>query len=136
MYLARAPDNLLIKLSELVDPEKTVSASVTFVDIAGLVKGASEGEGLGNQFLAQIREVDAIIHVVRGFTDPSVPATYGQGLDAIELVNIELELGGIKGVPTLYVYNCDEGNVRSDETDKILSEIKRIDCRVIQFSNA
>ena len=72
--VVEVPDPRLDKLSALVLPEKTVPALVEFVDIAGLVKGASQGEGLGNQFLANIRETDAIAHVVRCFTD----GPYGQ----------------------------------------------------------
>ena len=66
------PDVRLDKLSELVNPQKVQPTTVEIVDIAGLIKGASQGEGLGNQFLANIREVDAIIHVVRCFEDDNV----------------------------------------------------------------
>ena len=66
------PDERLAKLSEINASEKTVPTSLEFVDIAGLVKGASKGEGLGNQFLANIRECDAIVHVVRCFDDENV----------------------------------------------------------------
>ena len=59
------PDARLDELAKIVQPQRTVPAAVEFVDIAGLVKGASQGEGLGNQFLANIRETDAIVHVVR-----------------------------------------------------------------------
>ena len=61
------PDERLLKLKEMYDPNKFTPATLEFVDIAGLVKGASKGEGLGNKFLANIREVDAIVHVVRCF---------------------------------------------------------------------
>src|SRR5438105_12461316 len=66
------PDERLEKLAALYRPKKTTHAALEFVDIAGLVKGASKGEGLGNQFLANIREVDAIAHVLRCFSDPDV----------------------------------------------------------------
>src|SRR5215467_2928134 len=66
------PDPRLDVLADIVQPEKTTPAAVEFVDIAGLVKGASQGEGLGNQFLANIRETDAIVHVVRAFEDDDV----------------------------------------------------------------
>ena len=66
------PDERLNKLTEMYNSEKTTPAVIEFVDIAGLVKGASKGEGLGNQFLSNIREVDAIVHVVRCFDDPNV----------------------------------------------------------------
>jgi len=66
------PDTRLNDLQKLVNPEKVIPNTIEIVDIAGLVKGASSGEGLGNQFLANIREVDAIIHVVRCFDDENV----------------------------------------------------------------
>ena len=66
------PDPRLDKLTAMYNSAKTTHAVIEFVDIAGLVKGASKGEGLGNQFLANIREVDAIVHVVRCFDDPNV----------------------------------------------------------------
>ena len=84
----------------IVKPERTVPAVVEFVDIAGLVKGASEGEGLGNQFLANIREVDAIVHVVRCFEDPDVQHVMG-GVDPVrdrEVINIELGLADLASV--------------------------------------
>ena len=66
------PDPRLQILEDLVNPQKVIPTTIEFVDIAGLVKGASQGEGLGNKFLANIREVDAIIHVVRCFADDNV----------------------------------------------------------------
>jgi GTP-binding protein YchF len=66
------PDERLWKITEFVQPDKVVPTSMEFVDIAGLVKGASQGEGLGNQFLGHIKSVDAIAHVVRCFDDPDV----------------------------------------------------------------
>ena len=71
------PDPRLERLNEIVRPKKKVPAVVEFVDIAGLVKGASQGEGLGNQFLSHIREVDAVVHVIRGFEDPDVVHVMG-----------------------------------------------------------
>src|SRR5215216_4596939 len=70
--IVSVPDERLIKLADLYHAQKIVPATVTFVDIAGLVAGASKGEGLGNKFLANIRETDAIAHVVRCFEDPNV----------------------------------------------------------------
>lgn len=108
------PDEKLEKLSEIIKPEKTTPATVTFIDIAGLVKDAHKGEGLGNQFLAKIREVDAIVQVVRTFENPDVPHYY-QTIDPqrdIEIVNLELELEGIKK-PTIYVLNVEEKSITS-----------------------
>ncbi|TSC70765.1 MAG: GTP-dependent nucleic acid-binding protein YyaF [Parcubacteria group bacterium Gr01-1014_46] len=88
------PDPRLWKLSEFSKSKKTIPAVVEFVDIAGLVKGASEGEGLGNKFLANIREVDAIVEVVRIFEDDKVIHVHGMidPLSDIEVINFELML--------------------------------------------
>lgn len=117
------PDERLNKLAELVKNEEKmdqlppiVPAACEFVDIAGLVKGASQGEGLGNQFLSHIREVDAIIHVLRDFEDPNVARVGGSinPQEDKELVETELALADIDKVdklstkPTLLVYNVDE----------------------------
>jgi GTP-binding protein YchF len=94
------PDTRLDRLAAIVSPQRTVPASVEFVDIAGLVKGASQGEGLGNQFLANIREVDAILHVVRCFDDSNVQHVMG-GADPVrdrEIIAIELGLADLSSV--------------------------------------
>jgi len=75
--VALVPDPRLERLNDIVKPKKKVGAVVEFVDIAGLVKGASQGEGLGNQFLSHIREVDAVVHVIRCFDDPDVVHVMG-----------------------------------------------------------
>ena len=88
------PDNRLNKLKELVDPQKVQPTTIEIVDIAGLVKGASKGEGLGNKFLANIRETDAIIHVLRCFEDENITHVDGS-IDPIrdkETIDIELQL--------------------------------------------
>ena len=88
------PDERLDKLNKLVNPEKIVPATVEIVDIAGLVKGASKGEGLGNKFLANIRETDAIIHVLRCFDDNNIVHVDG-AIDPVrdkEIIDIELQL--------------------------------------------
>jgi GTP-binding protein YchF len=88
------PDARLDQLAELSKSEKTIPAAIEFVDIAGLVKGASEGEGLGNQFLSHIREVDAILEMVRFFDDPDVIHVLGDvdPVRDIEIINLELML--------------------------------------------
>ena len=103
------PDERLEKLSKLSKSKKTIPAVVEFVDIAGLVKGASEGEGLGNKFLSHIREVDAIIEVVRTFEDSDIIHVHEKvdPLFDIGIINLELEAAGIKK-PTLYVLNISE----------------------------
>jgi len=130
--VAVLPDKNLEKLSKLIGPKETVPATVTFIDIAGLVKGAHKGEGLGNQFLAKIREVDVIVHVVRAFKDPNVvhqhpiytPGSLEQIIEDIEIVNIELELGEIKKKPTIYAINAGENQIGSKDITKISSKIK------------
>ena len=86
------PDERLKLLGDLYHSKKVTPAVIEFVDIAGLVKGASKGEGLGNQFLSNIREVDAIVHVVRCFEDPNVVHVDGSidPLRDIETINLEL----------------------------------------------
>lgn len=92
------PDFRLKLLTDLYNSEKTTPAVIEFVDIAGLVKGASKGEGLGNQFLSNIREVDAIVHVVRCFEDPNVIHVDGSvdPLRDIETINLELIFSDIE----------------------------------------
>src|ERR1700748_982465 len=94
------PDERLQKLSQLSHSSKTIPAAVEFVDIAGLVKGASEGEGLGNQFLSHIRETDAIAHVVRIFDTTNIThvAAEVDPLRDIETVNFELMLADMQTV--------------------------------------
>lgn len=87
------PDNRLDQISELVNPQRIVPTTVEIVDIAGLIKGASKGEGLGNQFLANIREVDAIVHVVRCFDDDNVVHVDGSVNPVRDKEIIDLELG-------------------------------------------
>ena len=91
------PDLRLKKLSDYFQPKKTINAAVEFVDIAGLVKGASQGEGLGNQFLSHIREVGVIAHVVRCFNDDDIVHVAGKIAPAsdIETINIELALADL-----------------------------------------
>jgi GTP-binding protein YchF len=98
--VVQVPDPRLERLAELVQPERTLPATVEFLDIAGLVKGASQGEGLGNQFLANIREVDAIVHVVRCFEDEDIQHVMSS-VDPVrdrEVINIELGLADLQVV--------------------------------------
>ena len=98
--IVEVPDPRLAALAEIVKPQKVVPAVVEFVDIAGLVAGASKGEGLGNKFLANIRETDAIAHVVRCFEDPNVVHVAGKvdPVSDIETVNTELALADLVAV--------------------------------------
>ncbi len=131
--VAIVADENLEKLSKLINPDKTVPAAVTFIDIAGLVKDAHKGEGLGNQFLAKIREVDVVVHVVRAFEDPNVAhqhpihesGSLEQMSEDIETVNIELELGEIDKKPTIYVINADEEKMGNKEILKAKTEVEK-----------
>lgn len=120
------PDPRLKKLTEMFNSAKTVPATVSFVDIAGIVKGASQGEGLGNQFLANIREADAICQVTRVFSDPDVVHVDGKIDPAsdIETISTELVLADLqtleKAVPRL------EKEVRGRKTEpEVLTEVKK-----------
>ncbi len=118
------PDERREKLAKFSNSKKDIPAAVEFVDIAGLVRGASEGEGLGNQFLQHIREVDAIAHVVRIFDNPNISSVHTQidPVSDIELINTELELADldkkenlISKKPVLYVLNKESGGHNLDE---------------------
>ncbi len=98
--VVEVPDARLRKLTELVNPKKTIPTAFEFTDIAGIVKGASKGEGLGNKFLANIREVDAICQVVRCFVDENITHVAGKvsPIDDIETINLELILADLEQV--------------------------------------
>src|SRR5690606_3544841 len=94
------PDERIEKLAELVQPNRTVPTTIEFVDIAGLVKGASKGEGLGNKFLANIREVDVIVHVIRCFEDENILREEGEinPVSDKEIIDTELQLKDLDSV--------------------------------------
>ncbi len=98
--IVEVPDHRLQKLTELVKPKKTVPTAFEFTDIAGIVKGASKGEGLGNKFLSHIRQVDAICQVVRCFADDNITHVSGKvnPIDDIEVINLELILADLESV--------------------------------------
>ena len=98
--IVRVPDERIDKLAEILKPERVIYPTMEFVDIAGLVKGASKGEGLGNKFLSHIRTVDAIIHVVRCFENEKISHVEGKldPLRDIEIVNLELILADLETV--------------------------------------
>ena len=124
--VVEVPDARLDLLFEKVQPRTRVPAVVTFVDIAGLVKGASEGEGLGNQFLSNIREVDAIVHVVRCFEDPDVTHVAGK-VDPVrdrEIINLELALSDLQIVEKR-IERLAKGS-RSPEKDTELVLLQRL----------
>ena len=128
--IAQVPDTRLDVLSAMYKPKKTTPATVEFVDIAGLVKGSSWGEGLGNKFLAHIREVDALVHVVRCFEDENILHVDGDvdpGRD-IETVHIELiaadrETVGRRMEKALKLVKTGErSHAEEAETAKVLAE--------------
>ncbi len=98
--IVEVPDPRLNKLTELVEPKKTVPTAFEFTDIAGIVEGASKGEGLGNKFLSHIRQVDAISHVVRCFEDENITHVSGRvdPIRDIEVINLELILADLESV--------------------------------------
>lgn len=102
--VVEVPDDRLQRITELIHPKKTVPTTFEFTDIAGIVKGASKGEGLGNKFLANIREVDAIVHVVRAFDNENITHVEGRidPLEDIETINLELILADLESVNKRY----------------------------------
>jgi GTP-binding protein YchF len=98
--MVEVPDPRLNDLAAIANPKKIISTTMEFVDIAGLVEGASKGEGLGNKFLAHIRETDAIAHVVRCFDNEDVVHVAGRldPLSDIEIINTELALADLESV--------------------------------------
>lgn len=115
--IVSVPDSRLDRLAEMYDPDKFTPATLEFVDIAGLVKGASKGEGLGNKFLGDIREVDAIVHVVRCFEDENIIHVDGKinPSSDIETINLELIFSDMEMV-----------NRRIDRTKKALKGDKKL----------
>jgi hypothetical protein len=142
--VVNVPDPRLRKLEELVNPERVMPATVDIVDIAGLVKGASKGEGLGNQFLGNIRETDAILHVLRCFDDSNVVHVDGS-VDPIrdkETIDIELQLKDLETAEKKLEKvkrAARTGNKEAQKEDSILNTIKSnleqgISVRAIEFS--
>ncbi len=126
--IVKVPDERLLKLSEMSQTEKIVPAIVEFVDIAGIVKGASEGEGLGNKFLANIREVDAIAQVVRVFENGNITHVHNRidPLDDIEVINTELILADIETVVKTEARIEKEAKGNKKGADKQLEVIRQI----------
>jgi len=127
--VVEVPDPRLKGLSEIVKPERVVPAIVEFVDIAGLVAGASKGEGLGNKFLANIRETDAITHVVRCFDDPNVIHVAGKidPLSDIEVINTELALADMATVEKALARNVKLAKSGTDkEAIKLVPLLEKI----------
>ena len=127
--IVEVPDPRLAQLAAIAKPQKVLPATVEFVDIAGLVAGASKGEGLGNQFLANIRETDAIAHVVRCFEDDNVVHVTGKidPLSDIEVINTELALADLATVDkqlARYTKVAKAGNDK--EAQRLVAVLERI----------
>ena len=119
------PDKRLDKLSEIVNPKNVVPTQLEFVDIAGLVKGASRGEGLGNQFLANIRETDAIIHVLRCFEDENITHVEGSvnPIRDAEIVETELMIADLESLERRYEQVKKKAQTGGDKDAKICAEV-------------
>ena len=143
--VVEVPDPRLHKLAEIIHPERIVPAIVEFVDIAGLVAGASQGEGLGNQFLAHIRETDAIVNVVRCFEDDNVIHVAGRvdPISDIEVIQTELclaDMGTVDKALNRYTKAAKSGNDK--EAQKLVALLERcqtalnenIPVRALEFS--
>ncbi len=126
--VVEVPDPRLKALAEIVKPERIVPAVVEFVDIAGLVAGASKGEGLGNQFLAHIRETDAIVNVVRCFEDPNVVHVAGKvsPLDDIAVIQTELALADMATVEKTVQRESKKAKAGDKEAIKLVALLERI----------
>ncbi len=133
------PDERLKGLSEVIGPEKTTSTTIEFIDIAGLVKGAHKGEGLGNQFLAQIKNCNALLQIVRVFDKPEIENVLGEinPEKEIEVINVELLMKDLETLKNTISKIEKKGNLRKSEIlkkikdqinqGKLISEIKLTD---------
>jgi len=127
--VVEVPDARLEKLTAIAKPQKTIPAIVEFVDIAGLVAGASKGEGLGNQFLANIRETDAIAHVVRCFVDENVVHVAGKidPVSDIETINAELALADLATVEKQLAKNAKVAKAGGDkEAQRLVAVLEKV----------
>ncbi|MDB5776697.1 MAG: hypothetical protein JWP38_2830 [Herbaspirillum sp.] len=126
--IVEVPDARLQALAGIVKPERILPAAVEFVDIAGLVAGASKGEGLGNQFLAHIRETDAIVNVVRCFEDDNVIHVAGRisPLDDIEVIQTELALADLAAVEKAVHRESKKARAGDKDAIKLLAVLERI----------
>ncbi|HEV3240982.1 MAG TPA: redox-regulated ATPase YchF [Casimicrobiaceae bacterium] len=127
--IVEVPDPRLAALAAIARPERIVPATVEFVDIAGLVAGASKGEGLGNQFLANIRETDAIAHVVRCFADSNVVHVAGaiDPVSDIETINTELALADLASVDKQFAKHAKPARAGGDkEAQRLVAALEKV----------
>jgi ribosome-binding ATPase len=132
------PDLRLGQLADIVQPHKVVSTVMEFVDIAGLVEGASRGEGLGNQFLGHIRETDAIAHVVRCFADDDIVHVAGRvaPLEDIAVINTELSLADLEAVDRAMLKTAKQAKANPKETGVRMAALERLRCWLDQGRRA
>jgi GTP-binding protein YchF len=133
--IVEVPDPRLAKLAGIAKPQKVIPAVVEFVDIAGLVAGASKGEGLGNKFLANIRETDAIAHVVRCFEDPNVVHVTGKvdPVSDIETINTELALADLQTVEKQLSKNTKLAKTGGDkEAQRLVAVLEKVEAALDQ----
>jgi GTP-binding protein YchF len=126
--VVKVPDERLEKLAEVLHPKEIISTHIEFVDIAGLVKGAHQGEGLGNQFLSHIREVDALVEVVRDFHDPNVTHVAG-AIDPqsdMEVINLELIFADLMTIEKRLEKTRAEARSGDKEAQKLLAVLEKI----------
>ncbi|MBO0475551.1 redox-regulated ATPase YchF [Vagococcus sp. DIV0080] len=143
--MVEVPDYRLDELTKLVKPKKTVPATFEFTDIAGIVKGASKGEGLGNKFLSNIRQVDAICHVVRCFDDENITHVEGRvnPLEDIEIINLELIFADLESVDKRMTRVAKIAKTKDKEAVAELAVLEKIkpvleagkSARTIEFSD-
>ena len=141
--IVNVPDLRLNKLNELINPEKLIPTTVKIVDIAGLVKGASKGEGLGNKFLSNIRETDAIIHVLRCFDDPNIVHVDGKinPLSDKEVVEYELVLKDIEvldkrldKIKKTLRSGSDESKKEIEVLEKVRAQLENMSVKIDDYS--
>lgn len=126
--IVHMPDNRLTELAAIVHPERVIPTTMEFVDIAGLVAGASKGEGLGNKFLANIRETDAIAHVVRCFENENIIHVVGKvnPLNDIEIINTELALADLETVDKALLKASKLARTGEKESKKLLTLLEKL----------
>lgn len=129
--IVEVPDRRLDRLAEIYQPKKIIPTTMEYVDIAGLVKGASKGEGLGNQFLSHIREVDAICHVIRAFEDENITHVHNKvdPVEDAEVVNYELILADLDSLEKQHqriAKSAKTGNKEALEITKVMDKILEV----------
>ncbi|KES14019.1 putative GTPase, probable translation factor [Snodgrassella alvi SCGC AB-598-P14] len=132
--IVEVPDDRMEELAKIVNPKRTQPAIVEFVDIAGLVAGASKGEGLGNQFLANIRETDAIVNVVRCFDDDNIVHVSGKvdPISDIEVIGTELALADLASVEKTIIRESKKAKSGDKEAQKLVAILERLQQHLLE----